>query len=60
MLRIAIRKVRQCLSLIWHALRKPPVEKVVEEQLGHAPASQVKRVQRRLERSRQRRKVKVS
>jgi hypothetical protein len=46
--------------LIWHSLRKPPVEKVVEEKLGHAPAPQVKRVQRRLERSRQRRKVKVS
>jgi hypothetical protein len=46
--------------VIWHSLRNPSVEKVVEAKLGHAPAPQVKRVQRRLERSRQRRKVKVS
>ena len=60
MLRTSIWKIRQCLIVVWHSLRKPPVEKVVEEKLGPAPAPQVKRVQRRLERSRQRRKVKVS
>jgi len=60
MLSTSLQKVRQFLILVWHSLRKRPIEKVVEEKLGHAPAPQVKRVQRRLERSRQRRKVKVS
>ena len=37
MLRTSIWKIRQCLIVVWHSLRKPPVEKVVEEKLGHAP-----------------------
>ena len=60
MLRTSLWKIRQCLIVVWPSLRKPPVEEVVEEKLRHAPEPQVKRVQRRLERSRQRRKVKVS
>ena len=60
MLSTSLRKVQQFLILIWHSLRNPSVEKVVEAKLGHAPAPQVKRVRRRLERSRQRRKAQVS
>jgi len=59
MFRVYIQKVRQVLISIWHSLRKPPVEKVIEEKVGDAPEVQVKRLQRRLARSR-RRKVKVS
>jgi len=57
MLRTALQKIRQVLISIWHSLTRPPVEKVIEEKVGDAPASQVKRLQRRLARSRQRRKA---
>jgi hypothetical protein len=59
MLRISIVKVRQFLISIWHSLKTPPAEKVVEDKLGRVPEPQIKRAERRLERSR-RRKVKVS
>jgi hypothetical protein len=59
MLSISIVKVRQFLISIWHSLKTPPAEKVVEDKLGGVPEPQIKRAERRLERSR-RRKVKVS
>jgi len=31
MLRTSLWKIRQCLIVVWHSLRKPPVEKVVEK-----------------------------
>ena len=31
MFRKCVQRVRQVLTLIWHFLRKPPVEKVIEE-----------------------------
>jgi len=47
MLRTALQKVRQVRIAIWYSLTRPPGEKVIEEHVGDASASQVKRLQRR-------------
>jgi hypothetical protein len=45
MLRISIVKVRQFLISIWHSLKTPPAEKVVEDKLGGVPEPQIKRAE---------------
>jgi len=51
----ALHKIRHCLRLLWYFLtEKPPLCTVLEDQLGHVPATQAQRIRRRWQRSRER------
>jgi hypothetical protein len=55
MLHAALHKIRHGFKLLRYFLTDtPPLYTVMEEQLGHVPETQVQRLKRRWERSRER------
>jgi hypothetical protein len=55
MLQAALHKIRHCFRLLRYFLTDtPPLYTVLEEQLGHLPETQVQRIRRRWERSKER------
>ena len=55
MFHAALHKIRHLLRLLWYFLTdKPPLYTVLEDKLGHLPATQAQRIRRRWQRSRAR------
>jgi len=55
MFHAALHKIRHLLRLLWYFLTdKPPLYTVLEDKLGHLPATQAQRLRRRWQRSRER------